>query len=121
MPMMNELLSKLQESPPATEEDLRSVLAETGYDLVMTQPEDDAEAAVGDEAVTEGEAEEMEGEAEEEMGEEVGEEGAPPGLGEMLGGLIPKGPDMSPKGMSVLRMQVSKKALGKKGKEGRKR
>ena len=43
MPMMKELLEDLQDSPPQNEEELREILAETGYDLIMTEPsgEDD--------------------------------------------------------------------------------
>jgi hypothetical protein len=36
--MMNELLEKLQESPPQSEEELEQLLGETGYDLVPTEP-----------------------------------------------------------------------------------
>tara|TARA_R100001510_G_scaffold19527_1_gene17041 strand:- start:33913 stop:34308 length:396 start_codon:yes stop_codon:yes gene_type:complete len=41
--MMKELLEDLQDSPPQNEEELREILAETGYDLIMTEPsgEDD--------------------------------------------------------------------------------
>ena len=38
MPLMNDLLEKLQDAPPSTEQELRDILQETGYDLVMVEP-----------------------------------------------------------------------------------
>ena len=38
MPMMKDLLDKLQEDPPSTEQELRDALDETGYDLIMKEP-----------------------------------------------------------------------------------
>ena len=48
MPMMNELLRDLKEDPPDSEDQLREVLSEHGYDLIMASDydeddEDDAE------------------------------------------------------------------------------
>ena len=43
MPLMQDLLDKLQESPPQTEEDLRGILDETGYDLIMKEPSPEEE------------------------------------------------------------------------------
>lgn len=116
MPMIQELLTKLQESPPQTEEDLTSLLDETGYKLLVKEP-----------GITEEKPpEEGEVPSEEEAPPEEGEEVAikeetsegPEGLMGALKDLLPApGPDMSPKGMSILRMKVSKKALGKDSKD----
>ena len=38
MPMMKDLLEKLHDAPPSTEQELRDVLDETGYDLIMKEP-----------------------------------------------------------------------------------
>ena len=43
MPMMNELLRDLKEDPPASEADLRELLDEHGYDLVMKTDYDEDE------------------------------------------------------------------------------
>ena len=45
MPMMTELLEKIQENPPQDEQGLRELLDETGYDLVMKEPGGDEEAS----------------------------------------------------------------------------
>ena len=49
MPMMNELLRDLKEEPPASEADLRELLDEHGYDLVMKTDYDEDEADEDDE------------------------------------------------------------------------
>ncbi len=63
MPMIEDLLVKLQESPPQSEEELTGLLNETGYDLVPVQPSMDEpmgeempldEEMPGDEGPTEG-------------------------------------------------------------------
>jgi len=119
MPMIQELLTKLQESPPQTEEELTSLLDETGYELTMKEP--GGEEVVPPEEEMPPEEEEMPPEGEEEVAikEETSE--GPEGMLGALKDLLPApGPDMSPKGMSILRMKVSKKALdkGSKGKKG---
>lgn len=38
MPLMPDLLTQLQEDPPETEMELRAILDETGYDLIMKEP-----------------------------------------------------------------------------------
>ena len=60
MPMIEELLAKIQEAPPQTEEDLRGMLAETGYDLVVVEPSMEEGPPMEDmmEGEVEGEAEE---------------------------------------------------------------
>jgi len=50
MPMMNELLSDLQENPPRNEEELRELLAETGYDLIITEPSSEEDEYEDEEA-----------------------------------------------------------------------
>ena len=70
MPMMEDLLSRLQESPPQTEEDLMGMLSDTGYDLV---PSAGGPEMMGDEGPEEGMAdEEMAMDDEETVGEEEG-------------------------------------------------
>lgn len=73
MPMINELISKLNESPPQSEGELRELLGETGYDLIMTDPSMDGESPdqmASDEAPREDMAEEEM--AEDEMAEDMG-------------------------------------------------
>jgi len=41
MPMMNELLRDLKEDPPDSEDQLRGVLSEHGYDLIMASDYDE--------------------------------------------------------------------------------
>ena len=61
MPMMNELLRDLKEDPPDSEDQLREVLSEHGYDLIMASDydeddeddEDDAEYDGGSKSVFE--------------------------------------------------------------------
>ena len=70
MPLMSDLISKLNDTPPQSEGELRELLSETGYDLIMSEPSMDGESAdqmMPDEAPEE----EM---AEEEMGEDMGPE-----------------------------------------------
>jgi len=112
MPMMNDLLAKLQDSPPSTEQELEMLLDETGYDLVMKEPSMEAEE---DMAV---EGEEME--AEEDMGPM---EAPAPEEGEMemeiikemmpMGGLMAGAPEgVNPRMMMQARTRkAAKKAL----------
>lgn len=87
MPMIEDLLVKLKETPPDTEEELRGMLKETGYDLVAVDPsaeEGPAEPGMEEEAAMEETPE----------GEEVGveAEGGAQSLDEILGGMMgPKG------------------------------
>ena len=89
--MMNELLEKLQESPPQSEEELEQLLGETGYDLVPTEPM----APEGDEM---------------EMKEE--DEELPPPPMKMPGKGAPTRVELS-----VMRLGAAKKALDGKGKK----
>ena len=104
MPMMEDLLAKLKESPPETEEELRAMLSETGYDLVMTQPEE----APPEEAPPEEPSEEPS----EEPPEEGEEEGMPPGLEALMpvGAMSPKEKTPGMK-ISSLRLKAAGKAL----------
>ena len=108
MPLMQELLDKLQESPPQTEEELQQVLADTGYDIVPT--------AGGEEGEEEGPLEEGEEEGEESPGEEImdaldegAEESSPFGMGPP-----PKTVGMQ---MTILRKKAAKNAIGGKKKK----
>ena len=128
MPMMEELLTRLQESPPQTEADLMDVLAATGYDIVPSEegpelpgdegPEDvaaDEEMAMDDEVA----AEEDEGMAEEDEIMEAGPLGMPPLPGDDMGEdrvSEDKNPRMK---MKMLVMKAAGNALKGKGK-GRK-
>ena len=38
MPLMSDLISKLNDTPPQSEGELRELLNETGYDLIMSEP-----------------------------------------------------------------------------------
>ena len=122
MPMIDELLTKLNQTPPDTEEELRAMLDETGYDLVMKQPGGEGE----DRGYMEEEAEEEVPEMGESDEAEEGEpEGLPEGIGELMGGLMGGGPpksklDTSPGGLSAMRFKVSEGIL-KKPKKGAKR
>ncbi len=65
MPLMNDLLTRLQEDPPQTEMDLRAILDDTGYDLVTKEPGSEGEypaEGLGEEEAAEDEAKEEEGE-----------------------------------------------------------
>ena len=81
MPMMNELLADLKENPPQTEEELRELLSETGYDLIMTQPSDEEDEYEDEEAGEESMEmmgdEEMDDMEEEEDEEEMAEDEGP--------------------------------------------
>ena len=108
MPVMEQLLASLQESPPQSEEELRQLLSDTGYDLVATEPG-------GEEEGIEEEGLEVEepGGMEEEV--EAAEEGPPSPVDAMkdlmdMGGGEPKTPGMK---MTVMRLGAAKKALGK--------
>lgn len=89
MPAMNDLLVRLQDNPPETEMDLRAILDETGYDLIMKEPMleeapvDDsvefAEDAGPEEVPEDGEVVEVEGETEDPMA--LMEQLMPPGMG----------------------------------------
>jgi hypothetical protein len=106
--MMEDLLAKLKESPPETEEELRAMLSETGYDLVMTQPEEaPPEEAPPEEPPTE----EPPSEEPPAEGEEP-DEGMPPGL-EALMPVGAKSPKEKTPGMkiSILRLKAAGKAL----------
>jgi hypothetical protein len=91
MPAMNDLLTRIQESPPQTEMDLRQLLDETGYDIVMKEPMSE-EPMLDDPMAEDPMAEEMPEDMgpEEEVVEEEGEDGAmdlmqslmPPGMGQ---------------------------------------
>ena len=107
MPMMEDLLAKLKESPPETEDELRAMLSETGYDLVMTQPEEaPPEEAPPEEPPLEEPSEEPPAEGEEP------DEGMPPGL-EALMPVGAKSPKEKTPGMkiSILRLKAAGKAL----------
>jgi len=108
MPVMEQLLASLQESPPQSEEELRQLLSDTGYDLVATEPG-------GEEEGIEEEGLEVEepGGMEEEV--EAAEEGPASPVDAMkdlmdMGGDEPKTPGMK---MTVMRLGAAKKALGK--------
>lgn len=111
--MMKQLLEKLQESPPQSEEELEQLLGETGYDLVPTEPAapegegDDMGAAddMGDMTEEKGDDEEEEVEVEEEV-EEL------PLPMKMPGKEAPTRVELS-----VMRLGAAKKALDGKGKK----
>mgnify|MGYP003662216366 FL=1 len=77
MPLMQELLARIQEAPPQTEAELEEMLGETGYDLVMKE--------------TGGEEEKEEGYEE---GEEEGHEALCPDHEVGASGLLRKKPDL---------------------------
>ena len=99
MPAMNDLLTQLQDSPPQTEMDLKAMLDQTGYDLVMKEPMMDMGPA-------DGPAEEM-GEAE--------AADATDEMDDLMGAMLPPptadGNDLSPKGRGKMRVKVAKFAL----------
>tara|TARA_R100001443_G_scaffold74402_3_gene82159 strand:- start:559 stop:912 length:354 start_codon:yes stop_codon:yes gene_type:complete len=111
MPAMQDLLSKLQESPPQTEQELNQLLDDTGYDLVMKQPgmsEDYGEEApedMGPEDMGDEDMDAPEEDADELMN--LMETLSPPGMG-------PPGPGDNPR-MKVRRMTMvaARKALPK--------
>ena len=109
MPVMEQLLAGLQENPPQSEEELRQLLSDTGYDLVPTQP------GMGEEEGVEEEGLEVEepGGMEEEV--EAAEEGPASPVDAMkdlmdMGGGEPKTQGMK---MTVMRLGAAKKALDK--------
>ena len=119
MPVMEQLLASLQENPPQTEEELRQLLSETGYDLVTVQPGE--EEGLEEEGLEEEEGIEVEepGGMEEEV--EAAEEGPPSPVDAMkdlmdMGGGEPKTQGMK---MTVMRLGAARKALDK-GKKKRK-
>lgn len=126
MPMMDELLTRLQDSPPQTKDDLMDVLSDTGYDLV---PSPEGPEMAGDEGPEEGMADDMamddemaaedEGMAEDDAMMEAGPLGMPslPG-GDMGEDRVSedKNPRMK---MKMLVMKAAGNALKGKGK-GRK-
>lgn len=111
--MMKQLLEKLQESPPKSEEELEQLLGETGYDLVPTEPMapegegDDMGAAddMGDMTEEKGDDEEEEVEVEEEV-----EELPPPPM-KMPGKGAPTRVELS-----IKRYNAAKNALDGEGK-----
>ena len=110
MPVMEQLLAGLQENPPQSEEELRQLLSETGYDLVPTQPGmGEEEEGIEEEGL---EVEEP-GDMEEEV--EAAEEGPASPVDAMkdlmdMGGGEPKTQGMK---MTVMRLGAAKKALNK--------
>ena len=110
MPVMEQLLAGLQENPPQSEEELRQLLSETGYDLVPTQPGmGEEEEGIEEEGL---EVEEP-GDMEEEV--EAAEEGPASPVDAMkdlmdMGGGEPKTQGMK---MTVMRLGAAKKALDK--------
>ena len=116
MPMMNDLLEKLQDDPPSTEQELMAVLSETGYDLTMKEP------SMADEEEEEGEMEMMGEEEEEEEEEDMGPMDEPEGgamemeiIKEMMpmGGIMAGAPEgANPRMMMQARTRkAAKKAL----------
>lgn len=78
MPMMNELLDKVKAFPEdGTEEELMSILGETGYDLVPVEPtpEEPMEEGMGDEEEMPGDEGPTEGEQTLDLMEEMMPEG----------------------------------------------
>lgn len=112
MPLMNDLLTRLQEDPPQTEMDLRAILDDTGYDLVVKEPGSEGEYP------TEGSEEEeaAEDEAKEEEGEAEGSSDDPMAMMEELmpPGMAPPSENENPR-MKVRRMTMvaARKALPK--------
>jgi hypothetical protein len=105
---MQELLDKLQESPPQTEEELQQILSDTGYDIVPTEG-----GGEGEELPEEGGEEEEGGES---PGEEImdaldegAEQASPFGMGPP-----PKTVGMQ---MTILRKKAAKNAMGGKKKK----
>jgi len=114
--MMNELLEKLQESPPQSEEELEQLLGETGYDLVPTEPtapegDDMGGDDMGDMSAKDEDADEEKGEDEEMEMKEEDEELPPPPM-KMPGKGAPTRVELS-----VMRLGAAKKALDGKGKK----
>tara|TARA_R110002020_G_scaffold222665_1_gene431594 strand:+ start:1774 stop:2145 length:372 start_codon:yes stop_codon:yes gene_type:complete len=108
--MMQDLLTNLQDNPPQTEEELKQVLSETGYDLVPVQPGMGEEEEGFEE---EGLEVEEPGGMEEEV--EAAEEGPASPVDAMkdlmdMGGGEPKTQGMK---MTVMRLGAAKKALDK--------
>ena len=82
MPMINDLLDMLQDSPPETELELREVLDATGYDLILKEPMSEEDEYEGEEAGEEsmemmGDEEMADMEEEEEDAEEMAEDEGP--------------------------------------------
>ena len=127
MPLMDKLLDALKDTPPDTEEDLRQILSDTGYDIIPTEPGGEGEEPDGEGGEEEGppvfgeEEEEESVETDEEEPEEEGaaKEGMPSPLDALMGGA----PEPKTQGMklSIMRMGAAKTARnkGKTGKKGR--
>jgi len=102
MPAMNDLLTRLQESPPETEMELRAALRETGYDLIMQEPSSGEDEYASDE------------ESDAPMAADAGE--IPDDIKEMLSAMMPVTPpakhDLSHKGRGKARIKVAKFVLG---------
>ena len=100
---MQELLDKLQESPPQTEEELRQTLSDTNYDIVPT--------AGGEEGEEPSEGEELPEDGEESPGEEIMD-----ALNEGAEESSPFGMEPPPKTvgmqMTILRKKAAKNAIG---------
>ena len=90
MPLMNDLLTRLQEDPPETEMDLRAILDDTGYDLVAKEPGSEDEGEYAPEGMEEEEVAEDES-AEGEAGEGEGPEGSSEDPMAMMKELMPPG------------------------------
>ena len=105
MPAMNDLLEALQDSPPTTEMELRSILDTTGYDLVMKEPA--MEEAPEDMGPVDAPMEEP----------PEGEEAPPAELEEAMTDMLPPimatGNDLSPRGRGNMRIKVARFAIGK--------
>ena len=117
MPAMNDLLGSLQDNTPTTETELRSLLKETGYDLVMREPgaEPEHEDDMGpvDEDVP---ADDEEVEV-----EEVSEDALPADIKEMIQAMIggkppPSKHDLSHSGRNKMRVKVARIVLGNENK-----
>jgi hypothetical protein len=118
MPLMADLLTRLQEEPPTTEMELRDILDTTGYDLVMKEPMmEEAPEDMGPEEVLVDEPQPEEVEVVEEV------EGPPADPMEMFAHLMP--PGMGPpsenegpqKKVRRMTMIAAHKAMPDKGKE----
>ena len=112
MPMIEDLLVKLKESPPETEEEFRGLLSETGYDLVMKQPEEAPPEEAPPEEPPLGEPSEEPSEEPPAEDKEAEGEDMPPGLEDLLP-VGAKGPKKKSPGMkiSILRLKAAGKAL----------
>ena len=102
MPAMNDLLTRLQESPPETEMELRTALRETGYDLIMQEPSSGEGEYASDE--------------ESDAPTVVETEEVPDDIKDMMSAMMPIAPpakhDLSHKGRGKMRVKVAKFVLG---------